>query len=186
MDPERDKAIAAAVLQVLAEVGYRGLTMDEIAVAAGVSKATIYRRWSSKADLFVGVLDVAYEDALLAPDTGSLREDLVVMLQSLLEVLVSPGGRATRAVLSAVIEDSVVAEAYHRGPLARWALAFGQVFSRAVDRGEISPEAGTSLGAEAGPAIIVQRWLINGRELNKDVVTAVVDQVMMPLLVPRP
>lgn len=182
MDSGRDKAIAAAVLKVLSEVGYRRMTMDEVAVAAGVSKATIYRRWSTKSELLISVLDVASQDAVTVPDTGELKGDLVVLLQSLLDVFSGPGGRATRAVLSAVIDDSVLSDAYQRGPLARWSQTLAAVFDRAADRGEVAAGAGATLGAEAGPAILVLRWLINGRELNESVVAAVVDEVMMPLL----
>jgi AcrR family transcriptional regulator len=182
LDPAKDKAIAAAVYQVLGEVGYSGLTMDEVAMAAGVGKAAIYRRWSSKADLLASFIDVASDDSLVAPDTGSLREDLVVLLGLLLDALGGPSGRATRAVLNAVLDDPRLTEAYHRGPLARWGQAFGQVFDRAAEREEIAPGARTSLAAEAGPAILVLRWLVSGRDLNHAVVTAVVDEVMMPLL----
>jgi AcrR family transcriptional regulator len=182
LDPEKDKAIASAVYEVLADVGYSGFTMDEVALAAGVGKAAIYRRWSSKADLLASFIDVGVDDTLVMPDTGSLREDLVVLLQSLLDVLGGPGGRATRAVLNAVIDDPTLTEAYQRGPLERWRQSFGEVFDRAAERKEIAPGAGTSLAAEAGPAILVQRWLVSGRQLNHAVATAVVDEVMMPLL----
>jgi AcrR family transcriptional regulator len=182
LDPEKDKAIASAVYEVLADVGYSGFTMDEVALAAGVGKAAIYRRWSSKVELLASFIDVSVDDTLCTPDTGSLREDLVALLQSLLDVLGGPGGRATRAVLNAALDDPTLAEAYHRGPLERWRRAFGEVFSRAVEREEIPPGAGVSLGAEAGPAILVQRWLVSGRPLDHAVATAVVDEVMMPLL----
>jgi AcrR family transcriptional regulator len=182
LDPEKDRAIASAVYEVLADVGYSGFTMDEVALAAGVGKAAIYRRWSSKVDLLASFIDVGVDDTLVMPDTGSLRGDLVALLQSLLEVLGGPGGRATRAVLNAVIDDPTLAEAYHRGPLERWRRAFGEVFARAVERAEIAPGAGVSLGAEAGPAILVQRWLVSGKALDPSVATAVVDEVMMPLL----
>jgi AcrR family transcriptional regulator len=182
LDPEKDNANASAVYQVLADVGYSGLTMDEVALTAGVGKAAIYRRWSSKAELLASFIGVASDDALVLPDTGALREDLVALLQSLLDVLSGPGGRATRAVMNAVLDDPSLTEAYQRGPLDRWRQAFGEVFDRAAERKEISPGAGSSLAAEAGPAILLQRWLVSGRELNHAVATAVVDEVMMPLL----
>jgi AcrR family transcriptional regulator len=52
-DPSREAAIRAALLRLLGEVGYGGLTMDALAQAAGVGKATIYRRWRTKHDLIV-------------------------------------------------------------------------------------------------------------------------------------
>jgi hypothetical protein len=94
-------------------------------------------------------------------------------------------GRAHRALLSAVHDDPVLAEAFHGGPLARWSGAFAAVFDRAVERGEIAPGAGTSVAAEAGPAILMQRWLLGRAALDEALVTAVVDEVMLPLLLPE-
>ncbi len=182
-DPSRDAAIKKGAVQVLADVGYHRLTMDAVAAAAGVGKATIYRRWASKEDLLVSIIDAA-SDAPLGnvPDTGSLSEDLRSLLTSLARVLAGPGGLVSRALLGVLDAHPALADAYRRGPLARWAEVFAEVFDRAVRRGEVTPGAGTSLAAEAGPALLVQRWLVTGDEIDGDLVDAVVDEVMMPLL----
>jgi AcrR family transcriptional regulator len=184
-DPSRDTAIQAATLELLSEVGYAGLTMDAVAAAARVSKATIYRRWRTKADLLVSVIDAANEDTLAVPETGSLRDDLVSLLTSLARVLAGPGGRASRALLGAMNDEPPLAAAFHGGPQERWAEAFRHVFAQAVDRGEIDPAAGSSLAAEAGPAIFLLRWMISGQQIDKQLAEAVVDEVVMPLLRPR-
>jgi AcrR family transcriptional regulator len=185
LDRAKDDAITAAVLDVLARVGYSGLTMDEVALVAGVGKAAIYRRWTSKQDLLVGFIDRAIIDVLVVVDTGSLRNDMVVLLNSVLAHMEGAAGRANRALLSAIHDDPVLAEAFHGGPLARWSAAFADVFDRAVDRGEIAPGAATSVAAEAAPAILMQRWLLGGAELGAALVTTVVDEVMLPLLRPE-
>jgi AcrR family transcriptional regulator len=182
LDPAKDKAITTAVLDVLARVGYSGLTMDEVAEVAGVGKAAIYRRWTSKEDLLVGFIDGAVVNVLVVVDTGSLRSDMVVLLNSVIAHMRSPAGRANRALLSAVHDDKVLAEAFYAGPLARWSEAFADVFDRAVERGELAPDAGTSVAAEAGPAILMQRWLLGKADIDEEVVTTVVDEVMLPLL----
>lgn len=123
-DPTRDVAIGRGVLRVMARVGYRDLTMDAVAPAAGVGKATIYRRWSWKDDLLLDVIEVFSEECLVESDTGSLRGDLVVLLNSLTVVLAGPGGGASRAVLGVLTDGPALAEAYRRGPLQRWAGAF--------------------------------------------------------------
>ncbi|TFV81357.1 TetR/AcrR family transcriptional regulator [Blastococcus sp. CT_GayMR20] len=182
LDPAKDEAITAAVVQVLAEVGYTGFTMDEVAMAAGVGKAAIYRRWSSKAELLIEYIDQKSLLALAVEDTGSLRGDLICLMTSVAAHLSGPAGRANRALIGVVHDDPAVFEAYRRGPLDRWAAAFRDVFERAVERGEMSPEAGTSLVAEAGPGIVIQRWLITGQPLDADMAVDVVDRVMLPLL----
>lgn len=169
-------------MEVLADVGYAGLTMDAVAVAAGVSKATIYRRWPSKPDLLVSVIDTASDQTLVVPDSGSLRDDLVVLLTALGDVLVGPGGNASRALLGVMNQHPALEEAFRRGPMARWSDAFVTVLDRAVARGELVPNAATSLAPEAGPAIFLLRWMVSGSDIDEKLAIAVVDDVMMPLL----
>lgn len=117
LDPSLDEVIRAATAEVLAEVGYEGLTMEAVAVAAGVSKASIYRRWRSKTELLVSVIDQASDDSLVPPDTGSLRGDLIALLTALAEVLAGPGGSASRALLSAATAEPALAAAFRQGPM---------------------------------------------------------------------
>lgn len=151
-------------------------------MTAGVSKATIYRRWPSKIDLLVSVIDAASDETLVEVDSGSLRDDLVALLCSLADILTGPGGGASRALLGVLDEEPALAEAFRRGPLARWSAVFGAAFERAVARREVTPEAGTSLPAEAGSGILVQRWLVTGQEIGPELAATVVDEVVMPLL----
>jgi AcrR family transcriptional regulator len=182
LDPAKDEAITAAVVDVLARLGCSGFTMDEVALAAGVGKAAIYRRWASKTDLLAGYIEGSIEGTLDVSDTGSLRNDLVVLLRSAVAHFNGPAGRADRALLSAVHDEPTLAAAYHSGPVAQWTAALKAVFDRAVGRGEIGPAGGSPLAAEAGAAILVQRWLLLGAHIDEELVTAVVDDVMLPLL----
>jgi AcrR family transcriptional regulator len=182
LDASRDAAIASAVIEVLGRSGYAGLTMDGVAMAAGVGKATIYRRWSSKAELLLSVMDVAGAPVLQVPDTGKLREDLVTVLTEVVELFSGPSGRAIRSLLGAVIDDPVLQEGSRRLPLANWDAAWEAVVARAVERGEIPAGVGQSLAAEVGPAVLALRWLVTGRPLDPTVVTDLVDRVILPLL----
>ncbi|CCH87438.1 Transcriptional regulator, TetR family [Modestobacter italicus] len=182
LDRAKDQAITAAVVDVLARLGHSGFTMDEVALAAGVGKAAIYRRWSSKTDLLVSYTEGSIEGTLDLADTGSLRTDLVALLGSAAAHFNGPAGRANRALLSAVHDDPVLAAAYHAGPVAQWGDAFRQVFDRAVRRGEICPDAASSVAGEAGAAILVQRWLLHGAHIDEALVADVVDDVVLPLL----
>ena len=80
-DPSRDGVIRAAILRLLADVGYGALTMDAVASEAGVGKATIYRRWRTKQDLVVDTISDLNREQASPPDTGSLEGDLRAMLQ---------------------------------------------------------------------------------------------------------
>src|ERR1700710_1308083 len=79
-DHSRDPEILQAALDVLAENGYDGMTIDMVAARAKAGKATLYRRWPSKGHLVVDAIAcMKRSDAALAalPDTGTLRGDLV-------------------------------------------------------------------------------------------------------------
>jgi len=75
-DPQADEAITSAIVDVLAEQGFSGFTVEEVAARAGVGKATIYRRWSTKEELVLAAAERVMVH-VEPPDTGSLRDDLV-------------------------------------------------------------------------------------------------------------
>ena len=101
-DPSRDEAIRAAILEVLARDGYAALTMDAVAAAAGVGKATIYRRWRTKSDLVADAVAELSQQSIEAPDTGALEGDLRVLLHWLVDAVNGPLGAATLSLLSAL------------------------------------------------------------------------------------
>ena len=94
-DPSRDGVIRAAILRLLADVGYGALTMDAVASEAGVGKATIYRRWRTKQDLVVDTISDLNRDEAAPPDTGSLEGDLRAMMRQMVTMISGPTGAAT-------------------------------------------------------------------------------------------
>jgi len=79
-DKGRDEVIIRAALELLADKGYRDLTMTDVASRAGVSKATLYRRWTAKADLVAdAVATLRPMSAPRYPGT-SLRDDLIAFI----------------------------------------------------------------------------------------------------------
>ena len=129
-DPSRDGVIRAAILRLLAEVGYGALTMDAVASEAGVGKATIYRRWRTKQDLVVDTISDLNRAEAAPPDTGSLEGDLRAMLHSLVASISGPTGAATLSLLSTVPHHPALAEAFRSGPIAVWQQAFREIAGR--------------------------------------------------------
>jgi AcrR family transcriptional regulator len=181
-DPSRDGVIRAAILRLLADVGYGALTMDAVAAEAGVGKATIYRRWRTKQDLVVDTIADLNRDEANPPDTGSLESDLRQMLHRLVAVISGPLGAATLSLLSTVPHQPALADAFRKGPLNVWQSAFGQVWAQAEERGEVRPGASSSLAAEATSALLVQRWLLTGRPVDESYADQVLDDVVLPLV----
>jgi len=181
-DPSRDSVIRAAILRLLADVGYGALTMDAVASEAGVGKATIYRRWRTKQDLVVDTISDLNRAEATPPDTGSLEGDLRLMLRSLISVITGPTGAATLSLLSTVPHQPALAEAFRDGPLAVWRHAFEQIWARAEQRGEVRPGVAGSVPAETTSALLVQRWLLTGEPVDEAYADEVLDTVVLPLV----
>ena len=181
-DPSRDGVIRAAILALLAEVGYGALTMDAVAAQAGVGKATIYRRWRTKEDLVVDTIADITQTEVTPADTGSLEGDLREMLHTIVGVVTGPIGAATQALLSTVPHHPALAAAFRDGPIGVWTDAFEQIFARAEARGEVRPGLTGSVAAEAMTAPFVQRWLVTGLPVTEEYADQVLAEVVMPLV----
>jgi AcrR family transcriptional regulator len=94
VDPRLDRRILDACFDVLSEVGYARLSVEAVALRAGVTRPTVYRRWATKQDLVVSSLARAQSGIVQLPDTGDLEGDLVAHLRSLHQTLSRPFGMA--------------------------------------------------------------------------------------------
>ena len=92
-DRSKDIAVLDATIVLLATEGLSGLSMDRVATASGVSKVTVYNRWSSKLELLGAALTHLQVDHI-PPMTGSLRSDLVAHLDAMVMQYDRVGGMA--------------------------------------------------------------------------------------------
>lgn len=132
-----DEALTAAVRELLAEVGYVGLTVAAVAERAKVGKAAIYRRYTSKAEL-VFAAAVRGADPEPPPDTGSLTGDLNAVLKDVRDSVASPvAAAAIPGLLSDVANDRRLAKRLHASFVLRQRVCLRVVLDRAVERGEL-------------------------------------------------
>lgn len=184
-DPSRDVAILDATLDVLADQGYGALTMDAVATTAGAGKATVYRRWATKADLVLEAvtrMDAGRLDPGSLPDTGSLRGDLDALLGS------GDGGDAERrlrimaSLTSLLSESPALGEAADAAVIGPWAAANLVLIRRAIERGEIAPVGDPELLARIVPTLVAYRVCIQRLPIPNDFVATVIEQVLLPAL----
>jgi AcrR family transcriptional regulator len=163
-DPRVDAAIHAATLELLVEDGYQATTIQAIARRAEVSAPSVYRRWSSKAEL---IEEAVFPSGLLAPEaiTGDVITDLKPYCLQILTYLSDPAIRAAipgllveyqndpsmwqRVVARSVIPMRVSFEAFlaktGRTPAvsvdALFDVMLGALFTRALNQGAEDAEA---------------------------------------------
>lgn len=181
-DASRDEALRSAALEVMAEVGYRALTMDAVAARAKAGKATIYRRWESKLDLVIDTCLHLVSQRIPEPDTGSVAEDLREFLRAYARILTGPVGRAAQALVGELAHEPELATAFRTSFLASQRDILIAVVRRGIDRGELRSDTPVELIVPIGGAALIYRLMLTGEELTTEYVDEVVDQVLLPLL----
>jgi AcrR family transcriptional regulator len=177
-----EQAIFQAVLDQLQTVGYARLTMEGVAGCAHTGKAALYRRWPRKEDLVVDTLDHVLPSLADLPDHGNVRDDLLDLLRQLAAMVNSGTGCALRCLLAEVDREHPFARLLHERVFAPRKRSFLAVLQRAADRGQLRADAASQLVADVGPALVVQRFLVDGPPVPDDYVVSILDQVVMPLL----
>lgn len=145
-DPSVDARISDAALRTFADRGWSGFSIDAVARAAGVGKASVYLRWKDREDLLSQVLGTAFAP-IAEIDHGDMRSDLVALTRLLLDLYDGPHALAARRIS---VEAEVVPAL-----AARWApvrsaqvSATRSIIRRAVDRGELPTHAPVSFIAD--------------------------------------
>lgn len=178
-------AILSATLELVAEVGIAGLTMDSVAVRAGVGKATIYRRWSSKEALLLDAWMSCVKKPLV-PDTGSLRSDIDELFLRVDHPLSDSAlQRVFPQMIAAAKVNPEVTEAYH-AYLAERRLPIRTVLGRAIARGELDRDTDIELVADLLIAPLMYRWLVTDGLVDDRIVTRVIDTVLAGLRATAP
>jgi AcrR family transcriptional regulator len=166
-------------------VGYDRLTMDAVAAKAKASKATLYRRWTNKVSLVIEALQHVKAPHDI-PDTGSLRGDLQ-------QVFCGVGGLSDTAsvstfasVLTAITRDADFAEAFRRDVIGPKIAVSRELWERARVRGELRPDVDVDLLEPALAGIVLHRVFIMGEFPDPDLITRVIDQIILPAAIREP
>lgn len=182
----REDAILAAAVALVAETGYERISMDAIAARARASKATIYRKWPGKAPLIAEALRRQAEEATPElPDTGSLRGDLRAAVAAIAQALTGhAGGLSLIGLIEAVRGDATLRKLVRRQIESRGAADGVLIAGRAATRGDqVDPvRVSRALGVAVGQLFLAT--LLGGVPPGADEQDRLVDDVLMPLLVP--
>ena len=172
------RGILAATMEQLALTGYGALRIEDVATRAGVNKTTIYRRWPTKEDLVrAGLLSMG-DDTIRAPNTGSLRTDLLAIARRIITIAGSPQGRSLSRVIVAEGPDSELMA------IAKSLRDLHEVVARSIieaaeSRGEIAPGIDAMLIFNVLGCAIHERLFLSRDTVDEGFVTSLLDLLLL-------
>jgi len=180
VEGERAGEVYEAVVRVLVAHGYDKLTFDAVATEARAGKATLYRKWPTKAALVFDALQATIcPEVVERPDTGSLRGDLVFgacqeggLTSGLPDLL--------GALMPALHRDEDLMRELRTRFLEPMAVGAIEVLQRAQGRGEIGPAADLHRLASILPALCMHQALVEGADCGRPDIVAIVDEIVLP------
>lgn len=183
-NPESRRAILAATVDLLEEVGYRGLTIEGVAQRAGVGKQTIYRWWrGSKPALVLEAFAQASDERVEPPDTGSVRGDLLAILEPVF-ALQDDLRHGTALANKTLMAEAQLDPAFHPRYVELHAHWWGPLLAaveRGVARGELRPDTDAALAVDALLGAAWYRLLLEHAPLDADTAQRLVDVVLYGL-----
>ncbi|WTW98465.1 TetR/AcrR family transcriptional regulator [Streptomycetaceae bacterium NBC_01309] len=179
---ELEEALLDAAWDELVERGYAEFTMDAVAQRAGTSRPVLYRRWPDRHHLVrAAVVHSAQRSPVEAPDTGSLRGDMIGLLRRI---------NATRVHMATVVSIQMAgyfqetgtspADLRDRLPTRRGVL--DDIYDRAAERGEIDPARVTDRMKTLPIDLLRQEFFLTFRPVSDDVIEEIVDTLFLPLV----
>ena len=173
---ESTSDILSAPLELVADVGIAGLTMDAVALRAGVGKATIYRRWSSKEALMLDAW-ISCVQTPAVPDTGNLRDDVVALLGGQKPLEDRMLRRVFPQMIAAAKVNAEVADAY-REFIEQRRRPMRIALERALARGEIDRDADLEVVLDLLVAPLLYRWLVTDAPVDAAMIDRVINTVI--------
>jgi AcrR family transcriptional regulator len=180
----REEEILRATLHVLAETGYDRLTFDLVAARAHTSKATLYRRWSTKPELVAEAVVLVAPTDLPLPDTGSMRGDLLALART--RGFFDPEqARLACGLATALHRDPELHDIVREKLLEAGTAHLRAVLARAVERGQLNADVDVELMCRVVPAMALFHLLFEtGEKYPPDYAGTVIDRIVLPVLDP--
>jgi AcrR family transcriptional regulator len=174
-DPECDRVILEATLVEYAANGLDAMSVDAVATRAGVSKATIYRRYPSKLELVVAAAFQLAEDKAPKPDTGSLRGDITASLTNLCRLLEDPiHGAATRMLVTDAVRNEELAR-MHADFVHKRREGTIAALRRGIARGELRADVDLDVAIDTLAGPVFYRNIVMHEHVDDAYVKSIVD-----------
>ncbi|MEY4136280.1 MAG: hypothetical protein RL205_408 [Actinomycetota bacterium] len=170
------RLVKAATLELIAEVGFEGTTIELISDRSGVSRSTIYRHWPQPSDLLLQAFDPALPEQTPPTLTGDCRADLEAYVHHVAERL---NDDKFAAALTAQIDkgrrDPAYRDAHVQYALERNELG-ASIVREGIRDGIFRPELEPEYEVDVLLSQLVYRRLMRYRELDSTLVTRIIDE----------
>jgi len=176
---EADQAILTATVDLLAAKGLAAMSIEEVAARAGVGKATIYRRWSSKGLLALDAFVASFRGQQPLPDTGTLRGDLIAALRAWVQAVTrTPMGPMLTGLIAESQHDTELRAAWRDRVLEPLRGQHRIMLDRAMARGEIPESVDREVVLDLFFGAAQHRLLLGHLPLTDEFVREVVDVIL--------
>jgi len=176
---EADRAILNAAVDLLAERGLAAMSIEEVAARAGVGKATIYRRWSSKGLLALDAFVTSFQEQQPLPDTGTLRGDLIAALTAWVRAVTQTSmGSMLAGLVAEAQHDEELRAGWRDRVLEPLRTQHRIMLDRAIARGEIPATVDQEVVLDLFFGAAQLRLLLGHLPLSDDFIREVVDVIL--------
>ena len=183
----REEAILRATVELVAELGYDGVTVDGIASRARASKATMYRRWASKAELVAAALRNAAEGrSTPTVDTGTVRGDLLMVVGEIAAAAGDGNGPSLVSLAEPMRRDPELRALIRSQIRGRAEYEARQLAERAASRGEPVSRTASLLAVELAIAYSLLAVVLDGERPDEADMARLVDELLLPHLTLSP
>jgi AcrR family transcriptional regulator len=175
------QSILQATMELLLEQGFAEMSVEGVASRAGVGKATIYRRWPSKAELVAEAIGSFSHKDLRPVDTGSVRDDLAELGRQAFHT--KEAGEVTTIMLKLMSERARhpdLQAAFMRRVVEPRRRVVAEVLERGVARGELRPDLDVELLTDVLSGVISYRIMVGAglQALESDTLERVIDMIL--------
>ncbi len=169
--------ILAAALDLLAEVGCGGITMEAVAARAGVGRSTVYRHWPDKLALIEDAIRTL-KPVIPAPSGASVRQRVIGLLQGVAAGLAdTTWASCLPAIIDAAERDPGVL-AIHRRLAGERRQILVDLLDEGVRTGEVAAGVDLTMLAECLIGPLVFRRLLLHEPFDPAAVPTLVDQLL--------
>ncbi|HEY0746924.1 MAG TPA: TetR/AcrR family transcriptional regulator [Steroidobacteraceae bacterium] len=176
-DPRIQAEVVTAVLRALRAGGYAAVTLERVARHIGRARTSLYRRWPSKRHLvaFAVVSEMGRDPA---PDTGSLREDLIAVVQNLYKAFSGPLRQSLAGLVADMAHDPALAQLIRAEVIEARRHSMRAAFARGLKRNEIRADTDIELILDMLTAPFYFRTLFGHIPITRTMTRRIVDYVL--------